>query len=82
MPTSFLEIVGWKHPTQFLGRNGSFLCNGIEVFAERGTVSLSPITSRGLRGRCSLDVPQEAMPTLVELLQRACGVKGARREKR
>ncbi len=53
------QVVEWKQDAKFLGRNGYFKCRGVDVWvdAEDGIVTLTPITSRGERGRCFLEIP-------------------------
>jgi hypothetical protein len=57
-------------PTQFLGRNGSGKCVGVNVLhTADNSIMLEPITSRGLIGRCFIEVPDEAIDGLITLLE-------------
>ena len=57
--------------TNFTGRNGYFACGGIEVLHlnHNNSVMLSPLTSRGVVGRCDIEVPLENVPDLIVQLQ-------------
>ena len=57
---------------RFLGRNGYFKSSGLEV----GTVpcfgaTLTPITSKGLVARCSIEIPADAIDATIKALQAA-----------
>ena len=55
---------------RFLGRNGSMKCHGLEIFVgpRDGRVVLMPITSKGVCGRCLIEVPVSALKRLHALL--------------
>ncbi len=62
--------VKWQRTTNFTGRNGYAKCSGLEVLPlpHNDTVMLSPLTSRGVVGRCDIEVPVEALPELIAKL--------------
>lgn len=62
-----------KHRTvNFLGRNGYFLSTGTSIITlDAGTlVAIQPITSRGIVGRASIEIPIEAVPELIAALSK------------
>ena len=63
--------VKFARQTNFTGRNGYFACSGIEVLHlnHNNSVMLSPLTSRGVVGRCDIEVPLENVPDLIAQLQ-------------
>ena len=64
-----MSTVTWERETYFLGRNGTFKCRGVELLATGDDLSITPITSRGITGRCDISIPQEAIPQLIEKLK-------------
>jgi len=56
---------------RFLGRNGMFKCAGIDVLvtADDKEVIISPITSKGLVGRCEIWIPKVDVSTLIKALK-------------
>jgi len=58
-----------RRPT-FLGRNGRYKCDGVNVSRAEETVVISPLTSRGLVGRCEIELPISEVPALVVALQK------------
>lgn len=74
------RITRWNERTWFLGRNGNFRCTGIEALKLEGqlgpdlfrqdVVQLSPLDSRGMVARCSIDVPVASLPELIAELQK------------
>lgn len=67
-----LKIITFKRNTAFLGRNGYFKCSGLEISRDGDLVQLQPVTSKGLTGRCLIEIPAEHV---VEVL-RAMKAKG------
>jgi hypothetical protein len=57
-------------PTVSLGRNGIVTTTGVEVWPHRDNVTIYPVTSKGKRGRCYIEIPAEALPELTRALQR------------
>jgi hypothetical protein len=61
--------------TKFLGRNGSGWCAGLFfLFVRKNgagvpSVTLRPVTSRGLLARCQIEVPMSAVPEFVSALE-------------
>jgi hypothetical protein len=53
----------------FQGRNGTGKCAGLEIGLMGHRVCLSPITSRGKVGNCSIDVPLDKVEYLIRALQ-------------
>lgn len=62
------EIINFPSITTFLGRNGQFKQAGMLVSHSDQVVSLSPITSKGEEGRCSITLPVTQIPELMEAL--------------
>lgn len=60
--------IEWKQSTNFLGRNGYFKCNGIEVFKDTKSILIQPITSKGNTGRCFIEIPANSIPALSKCL--------------
>lgn len=68
----FGEInVRWNRQTHFTGRNGYLKCNGVQFLplAHNNSVMLLAINSRGDVARCDVEIPNEAIPELIESLQ-------------
>lgn len=60
----------FKREMFFTGRNGMFKSKGLDVFHHiHEQVWISPITSKGTRGRCDIIVPVEDIPALIDILQ-------------
>jgi hypothetical protein len=55
----------------FLGRNGYGHMCGANIFPFRGALQIEPITSRGVTGRCSIQVPIHQVAEFVEALRAA-----------
>lgn len=60
-----VECVG---RAEYMGRNGIARCVGLSLYVNRkkGTVELWPVNSRGADGKCFIEVPYGALPSLVE----------------
>ena len=65
--------IKWDRMTNFTGRNGYFVCSGIEVMPLESDkkVMLTPLTGRGDCARCNVTIPVESLPELITALQ-AC----------
>jgi hypothetical protein len=64
--------IKFNEQTEFLGRNGTFRCAGIEVqecSASARTILLCPITSKGIEGRCWIEMPKDDIPALIDALK-------------
>lgn len=55
----------------FLGRNGYGHMCGATIFPFRGALQIEPITSRGVTGRCSIQIPIHQVAEFVEALRAA-----------
>jgi hypothetical protein len=66
-----IEQVTWGRTTNFTGRNGYAKCNGLDIqpLDHNESVLLAPLTSRGVVGRCDIEVPLEALPEVIAKLQ-------------
>ena len=67
------DLTKFERPTYFLGRNGEF--KAIGIFIERidypnPGVTLTPQTSKGMFGRCAIKIPADAIPAVIERLQK------------
>ena len=60
--------------TTFLGRNGSFKCDGFEFSKDSSngfdTVSIFPITSQNRTGRCRIEVAEKDINNFIDALVR------------
>lgn len=64
-------VVEWETLTTFTGRSGSAHCKGVEVMElDRGGVVITPLTSKGLIGKCDIEVPKSALPELINALRK------------
>lgn len=70
-----MDTITFKQTVSFLGRNGNFKSIGLNVYkykySTEDKVELTPITSKGLLGRCVIEIPTESIPDLIKSLQ-AC----------
>jgi len=69
-----MNKVSFKTNTSFLGKNGMFKCTGVNVTRadfnnEKPYITIAPITSKEVIGRCMIRVPVENIPDLIKLLQ-------------
>ena len=53
---------------EYMGRSGIARCVGLSLYVNRrkGTVELWPVNFRGVDGRCFIEVPCGALPSLVD----------------
>jgi hypothetical protein len=69
------QQVKFSRTVKFTGRNGAFKCTGIDIFKwhytanDTSDISITPITSKGILGRCEIEVPIENLPAVIEILQ-------------
>jgi hypothetical protein len=65
------NTVKFTRQTNFTGRNGYHKCSGIELWVMNGqqAVNIAPLTSKGVVGRCDIEVPLEDVPALIAALQ-------------
>jgi CBS domain-containing protein len=70
----------------FVGRNGVGICTGVDLMeapyydgdTRRTRIIVSPVTSRGTVGRCSIDIPVEDLRAVGQaLLELADKMKGS-----
>lgn len=52
----------------FLGRNGTFAQEGIEVLEFHNFVEIAPTTSKHETGRAWLQIPKKDLPKFIEIL--------------
>lgn len=67
--------VKYDRAVNFTGRNGYFKQKGIEVQFIEGYnggeyVSFTPVTSRGQRGHCAIEIPIENVNALINILDK------------
>ena len=57
--------------THFLGRNGEFVCTGLELFSSDHLqmITVFPVTSQGKTGRCMIEVPVEHIDDFIKGLK-------------
>lgn len=65
------ESIGFRHPTECLGRNGVMKMAGIHVNRIGTDLYIAPITSRMQIGRAWMLVPVEMAPDVARALLRA-----------
>lgn len=65
------QQIKFSKETNFTGRNGYFICSGIELMTldHNREIMISPLTSRGTVGRCDISIPKDDIPKLIESLQ-------------
>jgi hypothetical protein len=54
--------------TTSLGRNGTINTRGLVIHSRPSVITLTPITSRGLMGRCYIEVHQDSLRDLISQL--------------
>ena len=60
----------WDTDVTFTGRNGTFSCKGLEIISSHGKVDFQPITRRGKAGNCRIEIPCDAIPSVIVHLKR------------
>lgn len=65
------SIKFYERHGHFLGRNGFFKASGVEVNSFEDTLILSPITTKGVVGRCQIHIPSEDIEQLIKELYAA-----------
>lgn len=64
-----MKDITFNRNVEFCGRNGLFKQSGISVAKVIGNrVILEPITSKGVIGRCSVEIPVENIPDVIKAL--------------
>jgi len=66
--------IKYDRNVNFIGRNGYFKASGLDIYANESIVILQPITSKGVTGRCSIEIPIEAVAALMNILNQAADV--------
>lgn len=66
MPTAQVK---WDRPTEFLGRNGYFMCSGVDLTTDEDKLFIAPLTGRGDVGRCTIEVPLNKLDELIASLE-------------
>ena len=69
------EMIEFKAPTEFLGRNGQAKMVAILIDRLGNDITLVPITSRRQMGRAYLLVPRTQGPDVARAILRICGNK-------
>lgn len=69
------KTITWSttHEVGFEGRNGYFKCRGVELYCRHGAtpfdkITITAITSKGVTGKCSIDIPIHAVPAIMQTL--------------
>ncbi|HNU14064.1 MAG TPA: hypothetical protein PKI55_06345 [Chitinophagaceae bacterium] len=67
-----IATIKFTKETNFTGRNGYFKASGLELsgYDPNGNVMLTPLTSKGLAGRCDITIPVEDIPSLIKQLKK------------
>lgn len=74
MSLSLIEV-SFERETTCIGRNGSFKAVALELFrqdrnADDCVIDLQPRTSRGNPANCHIEIPVEAVPSIVAALNK------------
>lgn len=74
MSLSLIEVP-FDRETTCIGRNGSFKAIAVELFrqdrnADDCVIDLQPRTSRGNPANCHIEIPVEAIPSIVAALKK------------
>ena len=66
-----MRDVFFNTAVNFMGRNGYFKAQGMGLINLdfKQCLDIAPITSRGGYGNCSVQIPYENLPDLIEALQ-------------
>ena len=67
------ETIGFRKPTEFLGRNGQAKMAGILIDRQGDDLYIAPITSRMHIGRAYMLVPVEMAADVAKAILRVCG---------
>src|SRR5512137_651482 len=54
----------------FIGRNGCFKSTGLDILKLGNVVTIQPITSKGVAGRCMIEIPFGDIPSLIAELEK------------
>lgn len=71
--------INWSMSTYFLGRNGCFKCNGINISEFCDNVYIEPITSKGNIGRCKIVLPKQELQNIIKGLKKIKAIRNQRR---
>jgi hypothetical protein len=64
-----IKEIKFKRITNFTGRNGFMKCGGVELMeSSANSIILSPLTSKGMIGRCDIFIPLEDAKAVAEAL--------------
>ena len=55
--------------TRSTGRNGWIKTSGIDIYDWNDEIHISPLTSRGVIGNCTIVIPKEEIDKFTELLK-------------
>jgi hypothetical protein len=72
-----IDDIYFNQEAHFLGRNGQFKASGVNVDLQpgvkcgEGVITLTPFTSKGILGRCSIEIPVEIAGELASALRKA-----------
>ena len=70
-------MVTFSQRTQSEGRNGLMITTAVDVhktiWNDGQTITLTPVTSKGLRGRGHIEIPVADIPKLIEELKAQLG---------
>lgn len=64
-----MKKLKFDHNVTFLGRNGTFAQEGVEIYEFRDFVEISPTTTKHETGRAWLQIPKNSLPEFIELLK-------------
>lgn len=74
------DIIFEGSPTQFVGRSGLCKCSGISFYKrnplskkEVPFIEISPLNSKGLVGRCAIEIPVTYIEQFISDLQEIVG---------
>lgn len=65
-----MRQVNFEYPTHFLGRNGEFKSMAIELSGgDNWKLNLYPVTSKGVQGRCYIEIPESNVVEFVNTIK-------------
>ena len=64
-------MIKFTKPRQFLGRNGTFIASGVDIFSNfpGDAITIQPLTSRGIPGRSWVEIPTDSLRAVIARLQ-------------
>jgi len=67
-----IKVLDWSQLNDrpiSIGRNGSIKTSGLDIFSDKATIHIVPITSRGNLSNCSVSIPKSEIHNLINILK-------------